>query len=94
MQNYNPKNPINFHDLIVMADELYTALHDTIDTVVEIYGNEACPTCGGAYVDDNGDTFEETCDETCSLNNATELCRRINADGQLKAVKKLHKVSN
>ena len=64
MQNYNPKNPINFHDLIVMADELYEALHNTIDTVVEIYGNEACPTCGREYIDDNGDTFEETCDET------------------------------
>ena len=85
MQNYNPKNPINFHDLIVMADELHKALDNIVDTIVELYGNEVCPTCGEE---------EAGCASDCALVQASELCKRINISGQLKAVKKLHKVSN
>jgi len=97
MQNYNPRNPINFHDLIVMADELYEALSLTIDTILSPE-NELCPICNGQYIDDrwNGKVDEYVLDhnEDCSLGTAIELRRRITVEGQLKAVKKLHKVSN
>lgn len=106
MQNYNPKNPINFHDLIVMADELHTALTNTIDTLLEVYDNgENCPSCGGEYNNDEGydeiqykafdhDVLTAKHDENCSLAHAIELREQTIKNGQLKAVKKLHKVSN
>ena len=105
MQNYNPKNPINFHDLIVMADELHQALTNTIDTLLEVHDNgEWCPSCGGEYGFDeekqlqykafNHHVLTANHDENCSLAHAIEVCEQTIKNGQLKAVKKLHKVSN
>ena len=94
MQNYNPRNPINFYDLIVMADELHKSLTATIETLLEIHDNgEWCPSCGGYYTED-ADLLMANHDEACTLAQAVELYQRIDTEGQLKAVKKLHKVSN
>jgi len=94
MQTYNPRHPINFQELIVMADELHQALKNTIDTLGEIHDNgEWCPSCGGEYTEDC-DLLLADHDETCSLSKAIDLYQHINTEGQLKAVKKLHKVSN
>ena len=94
MQTFNPKHPINFQELIVMADELHQALKNTIDTLVEMYDNgEWCPSCGGAYTDD-AELIMADHDENCYLAKAIDLYQNINTKGQLKAVKKLHKVGN
>ena len=98
MQTYNPRNPINFHDLIVMADELHKALSNTIDTILEVHDNgEWCPSCGGEY-SDTEDNLDQPLwckhDEECALAKAMTLKHQIIKDGQLTAVKKLHKVSN
>lgn len=85
---------LTYQDLVGMADELHTALVNTIDTLLEVYDNgEWCPACGGEYTEDI-ELLMANHDGNCSLNKAVILYQRITTDGQLKIAKESYEVGN